>query len=65
MAGRCPYCDGDMRDHLPDCLWIAMKDQQLTVIEALAVTVCAVQELHERVIALEASLLTRAMDRPA
>jgi hypothetical protein len=31
-----------------------MKDQLLTVIESLAVTVCALQELHERTAALEA-----------
>jgi hypothetical protein len=30
-----------------------MKDQLLTVIESLAVTVCALQELHERTVALE------------
>ena len=55
--GRCPYCDGDVRDHLPDCAWVLMKDQLLTVIESLAVTVCALQELHERAAALEARLL--------
>jgi hypothetical protein len=55
--GRCPYCDGDVRDHLPDCEWVLMKDQLLTVIESLAVTVCALQELHERTTALEAKLL--------
>jgi hypothetical protein len=55
--GRCPYCDGDVRDHLPGCDWVLMKDQLLTVIESLAVTVCALQELHERATALEARLV--------
>jgi hypothetical protein len=55
--GVCPYCAGDPRDHLPDCAWVLMKDQLLTVIESLAVTVCALQELHERTTALEARLL--------
>jgi hypothetical protein len=51
--GTCPYCDGDLRDHLPACPWQALKDQLLTVMESLAVTVCALQELHERAVALE------------
>jgi hypothetical protein len=55
--GTCPYCGGDPRDHLPTCEWVLMKDQLLTVIESLAVTVCALQELHERATALEARLL--------
>jgi hypothetical protein len=62
--GTCPYCDSDVRDHLPDCLWVLMKDQLLTVIESLAVTVCALQELHERTTALEAGMIAR-IDKPA
>ena len=54
--GVCPYCGGDPRDHLPACEWVLMKDQLLTVIESLAVTVCALQELHERTTALEARM---------
>jgi hypothetical protein len=55
--GRCPYCDGDVRDHLADCPLVAWRDQLMTVIETLAVAVCAVQELHEKATALEARLL--------
>jgi hypothetical protein len=57
--GTCPYCDSDVRDHLVDCPLLVWRDQLMTVIESLAVTVCAVQELHERGCALEASLLTK------
>jgi len=57
MPGVCPYCDGDVRDHRPDCPLQAWKDQLLTVVETLAVAVCAVQELHEKATALEARLL--------
>ena len=63
--GRCPYCDGDLRDHLAACPLLAWRDQLMMVIEYLSLTVCAVQELHERGCALEAGLLTRAADRPA
>ena len=51
--GVCPYCDNDVRDHLADCPLMAWKEQLLTVIETLALAVCAVQELHERTVQLE------------
>jgi hypothetical protein len=57
--GVCPYCDGDVRDHLADCALVAWRDQLMTVIESLTVTVCAMRELHERGCALEASLITK------
>lgn len=50
---RCPYCDDDMRDHQADCPLLAFTDQLLTVTQHLALTVCAVQELHDRAAALD------------